>query len=225
MMHHTNIDRLFAMWQAIYPQQPISFRGQGYGQMGTPRTSSTGANDPLKPFQQSAGGYLTSTSISRIGDFGYTYPELPFWNRTAEQLSQDVKGAVNAMYGGGQNALQRRHDHQRPNQYFALLKVNRTMVPLPCEIKVYVDKEFAGSITLLSIPEKGFSYGEVPLRMVDDGYGRGRALGRYRAPPAGDAEKYFERKLKVRVENVSSRFPPLFLVAEASSPRSASDYL
>lgn len=217
MLHHANIDRLFALWQAIYYDEPISWRGSGFGQLGTPRTTNATPDDPLKPFQRDGGGYHTTATVTRIGDFGYTYPELEFWNKTAEELSQDAKRAVNQLYGGGQNSLQRRDRNGWPQkqQYFAQLQINRTMVPLPCEVKLYMDNQYAGSLTLLSVPSTGLSYGEIALRTADSP-GAGRRYGWPVAPAEGeDDEAFFLKKLKVRVEDVRSTSISILQVSDA----------
>ncbi|KAF3937797.1 Tyrosinase [Dactylella cylindrospora] len=83
-LHHANVDRLFAIWQAIYPNswfddprsQLPDERGTwsiGAGTRETPRT-------PLAPFHKDTrGGTYTSDEIRDWTRFGYSYPELQPW--------------------------------------------------------------------------------------------------------------------------------------------------
>ncbi|KAG6363808.1 hypothetical protein INS49_008911 [Diaporthe citri] len=82
MLHHTNVDRLIALWQAIYPNSSIfnvvDYAGALYGTAA----GNVSADTPLKPFHDRPGdgdgvdGFHTSRSVRDIAVLGYTYPEL-----------------------------------------------------------------------------------------------------------------------------------------------------
>lgn len=82
MLHHTNVDRLIALWQAIYPNSSIftvvDYAGALYGLPA----GNVSADTPLKPFRipdgnpDGAEGFHTSRSVRDIAVLGYTYPEL-----------------------------------------------------------------------------------------------------------------------------------------------------
>ncbi|POS71536.1 hypothetical protein DHEL01_v210068, partial [Diaporthe helianthi] len=84
MLHHTNVDRLIALWQAIYPNSSI-FTVVDYAAAalyGLP-AGNVSADTPLKPFRIPHGspdgspdGFHTSRSVRDIAVLGYTYPEL-----------------------------------------------------------------------------------------------------------------------------------------------------
>lgn len=118
MLHHTNVDRLIALWQAIYPNSSIfnvvDYAGALYGTAA----GNVSADTPLKPFHDTPGdgdgvdGFHTSRSVRDIAVFGYTYPELQATggggggggnNTTTAALSPDelaehVRFKVNSLY-------------------------------------------------------------------------------------------------------------------------------
>ena len=83
-LHHANIDRLFAMWQAIYPNSYIT----------NSTSASPNENTPLVPFRKTDTEYWTSKSSRDTKAFGYTYPEL------IGATQQSVITAFNNLYGG-----------------------------------------------------------------------------------------------------------------------------
>jgi len=66
--HHCQIDRLFAIWQAIHKDRPNNWF-----------SNSKQADQPLLPFRKSSGNmpenFWKSDSSERTDDFGYTYPD------------------------------------------------------------------------------------------------------------------------------------------------------
>ncbi|CAG8443278.1 6083_t:CDS:2 [Cetraspora pellucida] len=63
-LHHANVDRLVAIWQAIHPDHPDSWI------IGDDKLA------PLKPFLKTETEYWTSDDVRNIKNLGYTYPEL-----------------------------------------------------------------------------------------------------------------------------------------------------
>ncbi|KAK7713881.1 hypothetical protein SLS63_011894 [Diaporthe eres] len=117
MLHHTNVDRLIALWQAIYPNSSIfnvvDYAGALYGTAA----GNVSADTPLKPFHDRPGdgdgvdGFHTSRSVRDIAVLGYTYPELQIHkgngsdddNSTAaapspDELAEHVRFKVNSLY-------------------------------------------------------------------------------------------------------------------------------
>ncbi|KKY34944.1 putative tyrosinase 2 [Diaporthe ampelina] len=112
MLHHTNVDRLIALWQAIYPNSSIfsvvDYAGALYG---TP-AGNVSADTPLKPFHDRPGdgdgvdGFHTSRSVRDVAVLGYTYPELQASggndNTTValspDELAEHVRFKVNSLY-------------------------------------------------------------------------------------------------------------------------------
>lgn len=109
MLHHANVDRLIALWQAIYPNSSIfdivDYEGALYGTAA----GNVSADTPLKPFYQQGGNFHTSNTVRSIDSFGYTYPELQpalagggqNVSLSTDELAAYVKYRVNSLYGGG----------------------------------------------------------------------------------------------------------------------------
>lgn len=102
-LHHTNIDRLLAMYQLIVPNTYVSNgntnRGMAQWQRGEPKNAYT----PLKPFtKNNRGDYYTSQDVKETRVLGYHYPE------TSDRSYSQVARAVTQLYGAGQRTLTRR---------------------------------------------------------------------------------------------------------------------
>lgn len=93
-LHHCNVDRLLAIWQAIYPNSWIEPEKTEV-ETATIRSGDilTGET-PLKPFHKNAAGdFWTSTTSRDVAAFGYTYPEIQGGTPAS------TRQAVNALYG------------------------------------------------------------------------------------------------------------------------------
>lgn len=133
-LHHTMVDRMFALWQGLYPNSyvaPNAVGGQSYtiaqGTVvdGDTRKSCvlqlsdviilTGSLIALAPFHKNAAGDMwTANQVRSTRTFGYYYPELS----NASANSSALKTAINNLYGStaGQNGVQlsRRFFHDDP---------------------------------------------------------------------------------------------------------------
>ncbi|CAG7854383.1 Tyrosinase; AltName: Full=Monophenol monooxygenase [Serendipita indica DSM 11827] len=82
--HHCNVDRLFAIWQALYPKE--WFQGAD--------------RDQLTPFWRKQGVYWTSNDARDTRTLNYTYPELAKWSDLSPQeKSARLHTDINLMYG------------------------------------------------------------------------------------------------------------------------------
>ncbi|KAI5850158.1 hypothetical protein DFP73DRAFT_538427 [Morchella snyderi] len=83
-LHRCNIERLFAMWQAVHPDQYIV----------------NGLDTPLNPFRKSAGGVFTSGDIREHTTFRSTYSELAAASLVpAGERAEHVHAAIQCLYG------------------------------------------------------------------------------------------------------------------------------
>lgn len=105
-LHHTNADRLFAIWQAIYPDSYVGSIKAPYGTATIKPGDTINANTPLKPFHRDSGGKFWDSAAARYTTtFGYNYPETRNTDKAA------VKKAVNTLYSGSAGrSLARRTD-------------------------------------------------------------------------------------------------------------------
>ncbi|KAI9812447.1 MAG: hypothetical protein M1827_004678 [Pycnora praestabilis] len=108
-LHHANVDRLFAIWQAIYPDSYVTPQVD-YGGTFTINSGTTeDTNTPLTPFKtDNSGTFHTPTTARSTKTFGYTYPEIVDWGVNTTQLSANVRKAFNKLYNPS-NGLGKRH--------------------------------------------------------------------------------------------------------------------
>ncbi|KAK2880013.1 hypothetical protein FQN49_000648 [Arthroderma sp. PD_2] len=97
-LHHTNVDRLIAIWQALYPDsyvKPVPNRGGSY--VTEPGTVEDG-NSPLYPFHVNDNTHYTANTARYTKTFGYTYPEIQDWGVSKADLQKNVRRRVNELY-------------------------------------------------------------------------------------------------------------------------------
>lgn len=97
-LHHANVDRLFAMWQALYPDSYITSGQSGASTYTAPSGTTVDGNTGLTPFHaDNAGNFWTADQVRNITTFKYTYPEFV----ETDGSPQAMMGVVNQLYGNG----------------------------------------------------------------------------------------------------------------------------
>lgn len=185
MLHHTNVDRFWAYWQAIHPTQDIfSDTYAGQSRFSSPAGSSINNRTPLAPFFGRGGVPHTTQSVRSIRGFGYSYEGLEYWSRTPAQMSQSATALINRLYGpsGGSsssssddgddgddgfndNAKRDAPQHEK-RRYFAHVTVDRADLPKPCQIEVNVDGRRGGSLVVMNQPAVGILKAALTLDRV-----------------------------------------------------------
>lgn len=121
--HHSNIDRLLALYQAIHPSNLLTDATAvaTYGRTIPGKDGSLDTlNTRLYPFRRTDGTMYTSmdfvSGTTGIWKYGYGYPEIPCGGSlTASQLSSNVRAAVNSLYGPeGASSKRRRATESLP---------------------------------------------------------------------------------------------------------------
>ncbi|RMZ79372.1 hypothetical protein DV738_g3367, partial [Chaetothyriales sp. CBS 135597] len=109
-LHHTNIDRQLALWQALYPDSYVEPAVNNYGSSYIIRGSTDTITTPLAPFHDTDDGssMWTSDGVRSLATFRYSYPELPYWSLSREELQANVRNAVNQLYNPGSAAQRKR---------------------------------------------------------------------------------------------------------------------
>ena len=98
-LHHANVDRLFAIWQAIYPDSYTTAEADGFGTYTIAPGAIEDVNTPLTPFHSDNWGTLyTSATARSTRPFGYTYPEVVDWGINATHLAFNTRAAINKLY-------------------------------------------------------------------------------------------------------------------------------
>lgn len=156
MLHHTNVDRLWAYWQAIHPDQDIfhdSYRGlpRFATQGGTVITSKS----PLQPFFGLNGVPHTTESVRSMNGFGYSYPGLEYWFKSAGQMKQDAIVLINRLFGSNSTAMHSRSELEPTTRYFAQITLDRSQVPRPSHLTVYVNGTQAAGLAVMEHPSNG----------------------------------------------------------------------
>lgn len=185
MLHHANVDRLIALWQAIYYNSSIfditDYEGALYGTAA----GNVSANTPLKPFSAANGTFHTSNSVRDVATFGYGYPELqpkgpdgqPM-DVTPDELSAYVKFRVNSLYTDnssayGSSKIPRFRSPRAPGihrggmvtskTWSVALQVDKGQVVLPATVYCYLGDSLVGKMALLAIPATGVTHSTIPL--------------------------------------------------------------
>ncbi|KAF3936906.1 Tyrosinase [Dactylella cylindrospora] len=104
-LHHCNVDRLMAMYQASQPGTWIS-AAPAVGTFARPVPPNTvdDTNSELYPFQRADGSWWRSTHtnpVSTIWGMKYGYPEVPcsYQTRTPQELDTFATQQINTLYG------------------------------------------------------------------------------------------------------------------------------
>ncbi|KAL9621323.1 MAG: hypothetical protein Q9160_004214 [Pyrenula sp. 1 TL-2023] len=92
-LHHTNIDRLFAIWQALHEGTTgkdtfVVERQAGWGSFTVPKNGTEGIHTPLYPFRPDKDHWYTSDMVRPVEKFGYSYPELHNREALLEKLGE-----------------------------------------------------------------------------------------------------------------------------------------
>lgn len=86
MLHHTNVDRLLALWQALHPEAWIS---------------ESDGEKTLNPFWKTNDAFHRSVDepVRNFVEFGATYPEfVGLENSSPDEKKQIIQGKVDALY-------------------------------------------------------------------------------------------------------------------------------
>ncbi|KAM0201110.1 hypothetical protein ACHAPA_002281 [Fusarium lateritium] len=176
-MHHTQVDRLWAYWQAMHPSQ-LSFTGSysGGSRYSTPQGTRITPTSPLNPFYRARGNFHTSETVKNIKGFGYTYPGLEYWHMSASQLSSSARTTINRLYGSGTS---RRRDNEerseieeradsKTTRYFANVELDVTEVERPAQVNVYVSGKLVGGLVVMRQPAEGIVHGSFSADQAAD---------------------------------------------------------
>ncbi|KAI9714213.1 MAG: hypothetical protein M1812_006434 [Candelaria pacifica] len=95
----SNVDRLFAIWQAIYPNSYVTPQVTTYGTFTTNQGATEDINSPLTPFHSdSNGNFYNSETARKTLTFGYSYPEVVDWGVDANTLASNTRANFKKLY-------------------------------------------------------------------------------------------------------------------------------
>lgn len=119
-LHHTAVDRAFAIWQALYPDSYVEPEPSTFGTFTTNQGAIEDVNSGLTPFHTDTTGDLwTSVGARSTGVFGYSYPELPFWTESSDPAAYQasLRSKINDLYGQTATLAKRSLISDRTTQY------------------------------------------------------------------------------------------------------------
>ncbi|KAJ3499090.1 hypothetical protein NLG97_g624 [Lecanicillium saksenae] len=167
MLHHANVDRLWAYWQYIHPDQAI-FTNSYYGQSryATPQGTTITPDSPLEPFFGSQTRMLTTRAVASLNGMGYSYERLQYWNMSGADLTTAARALINETYGNRSLAKKRARTSSQlatnggwTMQYFARFEIDRTHVERPSTVAIYIDGTKAGDVAVMPQPATGIMKG------------------------------------------------------------------
>ncbi|KAF2133032.1 tyrosinase [Dothidotthia symphoricarpi CBS 119687] len=106
-LHHANVDRLFALYQAQDPTryltpQNIFDSGNVFLEDNTVVDGTT----PLLPFRRNATSFWTTNDARNTAIFGYAYPETQPWNyASSAEYRAAITATISRLYGGSVKAM------------------------------------------------------------------------------------------------------------------------
>ncbi|KAL9595867.1 MAG: hypothetical protein Q9219_006172 [cf. Caloplaca sp. 3 TL-2023] len=149
-LHHANVDRLFALWQAIYPDSRFTSQVSTASTFTEDAGTTEDINTVLTPFHSDDSGHLwTSATAWSTRAFGYSYPGIIDWGVNASQLASNVKSHLNTLYNPT-GALSRRSVSKdasnelqlSPNamdaQWFANVRVQKASTSSPFFVHLFL---------------------------------------------------------------------------------------
>lgn len=104
-LHHTNVDRIFTIWQALNPRSWVQPQPAALPSYTTSKGQIQNSATALTPFFAGDDGtFWTSDTIRDHRIFGYTYPEVQQSTNTSSKASAAVRKAINRLYGASSPA-------------------------------------------------------------------------------------------------------------------------
>ncbi|KAL8681644.1 MAG: hypothetical protein Q9186_002241 [Xanthomendoza sp. 1 TL-2023] len=178
-LHHTNTDRLFALWQAIYPDSQFTSQISAFKTFTNDAGKIEDANTPLTPFHSDDSGTLwTSNSAWSTKTFGYSYPEIVDWGVNSSQLSSNVKSRLNAIYNPTSTTSKRSvsgadasselglSPNTTSTQWFANIRVSKSDIASPFFVHLYLGPAPADSSTWSFAPNLIGSHSVIDSSML-----------------------------------------------------------
>ena len=98
-LHHANVDRLLALWQALNPDQWVLPSVNTYGSFFEVPGTIDNSDSSLAPFHSDNGtSMFSSDEVRSSSTFRYTYPEMSDHSMNASTLMTHVRQQVNRLY-------------------------------------------------------------------------------------------------------------------------------
>ena len=163
-LHHTNVDRITALYQCIHPDRWLISAPEPQGTFTIPQGQTIDGTTELKPFTyNSRGQYYTSDSSRYPNTFGYSYSEIQDWNQNPTELQRACTAHVSRLYNPPPSVQTPKHKRSIRRRYIPSLrkrvaeqdeirtwtvsiKVSKFDYPEPFIVRVYIGKPASGDL-------------------------------------------------------------------------------
>ncbi|KAF3921386.1 Tyrosinase [Dactylellina cionopaga] len=161
-LHHANIDRFVAMWQAANPGIKLAPETETVKFQMVDSRTQIDLDTPLLPFKHSDGSWWTSKDISNvrtIWDSGYGYPEVScqYKSKTDKELDALATAQINNLYLDDiqpEKRIKKREEAESIIQWTANVVVDQSELPGTFQILVFLGEPPANSQEWSSCDEK-----------------------------------------------------------------------
>ncbi|TVY37847.1 Polyphenol oxidase [Lachnellula occidentalis] len=166
-LHHANVDRQIAMWQAIYPTKWLQPEAAASGTWNIYPNTRIDENTPLAPFTSSDGKTLYTSATSRSTQkFGYSYPDVPYaqFPNSSSGLSANVTARVNQLYNGDGHLgtwpakrsvrVSGLEKKTIDREWSVAVEVSNAAVSEPFAVVLTVNNKLVGKMVVLHTPTK-----------------------------------------------------------------------
>ncbi|KAK6539639.1 hypothetical protein TWF694_009845 [Orbilia ellipsospora] len=100
MLHHCNVDRIFAIWQTLNPDSYTTSQVSLFGTRTIEAGSTENVGTDLKPFHRTQSAFWTSALVKNHTVFWYNYPELSDMGTVPDyRLRSRLRIRIQALYG------------------------------------------------------------------------------------------------------------------------------
>ncbi|KAF0384961.1 Di-copper centre-containing protein [Gigaspora margarita] len=138
--HHCNVDRMFALWQGVFPNSWIP---ESVGINGTYTDvlySKVNENTALTPFRKSTTDFWTSKDVRDVEKLGYTYPDLA---KFKGQDPKNLQAYLLELY---------KPDPHYGRRFYVKLTIEAGKLVGPYSIRVFIDLPSANAETPVTSP-------------------------------------------------------------------------
>ncbi|KAF2465062.1 tyrosinase [Lindgomyces ingoldianus] len=106
MLHHCNVDRLFALWQGVNPDKYVEPRSVfSSGTYTIADNTVVDADTPLLPFWNTTTTFWTSNAVKDTTVLGYAYPETMSWMFDSKDAYRaSVNASISQLYSSSSRA-------------------------------------------------------------------------------------------------------------------------
>lgn len=234
-LHHANVDRQLALWQALYPDTyvtPGRSPRQNTFTLDGSAEEPIGDFTPLHPFRRNAEGeFWTSALVRDITKLGYTYPEL-VGNPSNDTLKAKIRTLYDDSVPATLTTRQERGNETTVRQYRATVKMPAGFTaslflgePESSPTDWPLDDRFTGSFSTMfaRMPSNDESFLLSSVVSLSAKIANDKDSGKLKSDDEAAVVDYLKANLKLKIESVVSfasfLTPRLLLLINSLGPQ------